>query len=49
MTHHVFYYGMHPVSWFILFANVSFAIIEWAFVISQFIKLNAQGESESKP
>lgn len=44
---HVFYYGLHPVSWFILFANVGITIMEWQFLISQFLKLSKREESES--
>lgn len=39
---HVFYYGMHPVSWFILFANVAITLIEWKFLITQYIHLSKQ-------
>lgn len=39
---HVFYYGLHPVSWFILFANVAITLIEWKFLITQYIKLSKQ-------
>lgn len=46
---HTFYYGMHPVSWFILFANITFTIIEWQFLISQFIKLSKKEDKESDP
>lgn len=46
----VFYYGMHPVSWFILFANITITIIEWQFLTRQFFKnLQLQKEEESKP
>lgn len=44
---HVFYWGMHPVSWFILFANVTITIIEWQFLISRFVQLSKQEEKES--
>lgn len=44
---HVFYWGMHPVSWFILFANVAITLIEWQFLISQFVQLSKQEEKES--
>lgn len=44
---HVFYYGLHPVSWFILFANVAIAIVEWHFIISRFIKLSRPQENEN--
>lgn len=47
MTHD-FYYGLHPVSWFILFANVAIALIEWQFLVSQFIKVSKAPEKESK-
>lgn len=47
---HVFYYGLHPVSWFILFANVAVAIFEWQFLMSQFFKLaKKNNEAEPKP
>lgn len=46
---HTFYWGMHPVSWFILFANVAITIIEWQFLVSQFIKLSKKEEKESNP
>lgn len=45
---HVFYYGLHPVSWFILFANVAIALIEWQFLVSQFIKVSKAPENELK-
>lgn len=44
---HVFYFGLHPVSWFILFANVAVAILEWQFIISRFIKLSKPQENEN--
>lgn len=43
----VFYWGLHPVSWFILFANVTITIIEWQFLISQFVQLSKQEEKVS--
>lgn len=44
-----FYYGLHPVSWFILLANLAVTIFEWQFLISQFRQLSAQQkEKESK-
>ncbi|TWW72622.1 hypothetical protein D4764_15G0000160 [Takifugu flavidus] len=46
MTHE-FYWGMHPVSWFILFANVAITIIEWQFLVSQFVKLSKREEKVS--
>lgn len=45
---HVFYCGLHPVSWFILFANVAITLIEWQFLVSQFIKVTKAQENESK-
>lgn len=36
---HVFYYGLHPVSWFIIFASIAITIIEWQFLVSQFCKV----------
>lgn len=47
MTHN-FYWGLHPVSWFILFANVAIAIIEWQFLITQFMRTQKVSEDESK-
>lgn len=43
---HVFYWGMHPVSWFILVANIAVTAIEWKFLASQFYKLNWKKEEQ---
>ena len=32
---HTFYWGMHPVSWFILIVNVSLGVFEWSYIIYQ--------------
>lgn len=46
---HTFYYGLHPVSWFILFANVAITILEWQFLFSRFFQINWQSKGkESK-
>ncbi|KAF6729003.1 hypothetical protein FQA47_011621 [Oryzias melastigma] len=46
---HVFYYGLHPVSWFILIANVAVTTIEWQFLIRQFYKLSTGKEEPTAP
>lgn len=43
---HVFYYGMHPVSWFILFASLAVTVMEWKFLITQYIHLSKQPKVE---
>ena len=49
MPHHTMYLGMHPVSWFILLVNVAVTIIEWQFLVSQFLKVSKPAPEESKP
>lgn len=45
---HVFYYGLHPVSWFILIANVAITLMEWKFLITRFSQLSREPkENES--
>lgn len=47
---HVFYYGLHPVSWFILLANIAVTVYEWQFLITQYIKLSkTKKEDEATP
>lgn len=46
---HTLYFGMHPVSWFILLVNVAVTVVEWKFLVSQFIKLAKPAPEESKP
>lgn len=45
---HVFYWGLHPVSWFILIMNVAIGIMEWKFVASRMAQINTN-EEEPKP
>lgn len=42
-----FYYGLHPISWFILIANVVITVVEWQFLVSQFIKLQKEENERS--
>ena len=33
IVEHTFYWGIHPVSWFILIVNVSLGVFEWTYII----------------
>lgn len=46
---HIFYFGLHPVSWFIIFMNVGITIFEWRFLVSRFFALRAEkAETDAK-
>ena len=44
---HTFYWGFHPVSWFILIVNVSLGIFEWSYIIyNRFFRVDTVEEGE---
>lgn len=45
---HTFYYGLHPVSWFILIFNVGVTLIEWHWLFFQYKFLQEHPSEETR-
>ncbi|CAL8345514.1 unnamed protein product [Merluccius merluccius] len=46
---HTFYFGIHPLSWFILITNVTIGVLEWYYILSRkFCKPKEKKEEESE-
>ncbi|CAL8345510.1 unnamed protein product [Merluccius merluccius] len=45
---HTFYFGIHPVSWFILISNISIGFTEWYYLLTNFWRLKEKKKEESE-